>query len=98
MALIGALVLVIGIVTSSGGNDELAPGRSAAEERANGERGRGEGEPRASDEPGGRGRGRCRSPASDADPARGAALNRQGYALLQAGDAEAGGAGAATRR
>ena len=89
-ALAAVLVLVIGIVTSNGGDaeqlrtdvgradkataDGAASAKPAADEGA---------EPEA-----GAAAKTLPEPAGEADPARGAELNRQGFELLQSGDSE----------
>jgi len=87
-ALAAVLVLVIGIVTSSGEDPkQLRADIQRAEKASDGE---------AAAKPAGGGGEKAKpeqpskppKPAKEADPTRGAELNRQGYELLQAGDAE----------
>ena len=87
--LAAVLVLVIGIVTSSGGDPEQLRADAQRAEKAAGD-GEGAAKPandagEATPEPSAK---KPPKPAKQADPARGAELNQQGFDLLQAGNAE----------
>jgi eukaryotic-like serine/threonine-protein kinase len=91
LALVAVALLTVGLITLRGddpgddGQRAQAPARSSAEGDSGQDRQDGQDQPQGETQPGSRAPAGVPAPSPDPDPALGASLNDEGYALIQAG-------------